>query len=147
MANNLIFYRMLRAGCRANGSARKGMSCGYTGTVATGLAFFAFAATLAGKLALGAAVEDVRFVPQLQLTDLRPIKVAFAPDDGSLLVVVNSYGRIDLFDISNPGRPAKITEIAAAARDAAFSPQGTPREKIRIVSGGDVDGTVRLWTL
>ena len=61
-------------------------------------------------------------------------------------MVVNSKGRIDIFDISNPGRPAKITEIAAAAVDAAFTPKGTPRDKVRIVSGGK-DGTVRLWTL
>ena len=61
-------------------------------------------------------------------------------------MVVNESGRIDLFDISNPGRPVKITEIAAAAQDAAFTPKGTARDKIRIVSGGS-DGTVRLWTL
>jgi WD40 repeat protein len=72
--------------------------------------------------------------------------VVFAPDDDTLLMVVNDHGRIDIFDISNPGRPVKITEIAASAADAAFTPKGTPREKIKIVSGGS-DSTVRLWTL
>jgi WD40 repeat protein len=93
-----------------------------------------------------AARETPRFVPQLALTELQPQKVAFAPDDATLLMVVNESGRIDLFDISNPNRPVKITEIAAAAKDAAFTPKGTARDKIRIVSGGP-DGTVRLWTL
>jgi WD40 repeat protein len=61
-------------------------------------------------------------------------------------MVVNSSGRIDLFDISNSGRPVKITEIGAAASDAAFTPKGTARDKIQIISGGE-DGTFRLWTL
>jgi WD40 repeat protein len=87
-----------------------------------------------------------RFVPQLALTDLRPARVAFAPDDATLLLVVNGHGRVDLFDISNPDRPSKITEIAAGAADAVFTPKGTARDKRRIVSGG-LDGTVRLWTL
>jgi WD40 repeat protein len=61
-------------------------------------------------------------------------------------MVVNKSGRIDLFDISNPGRAVKITEITAAAEDAAFTPKGTPRDKIQIISGGR-DGAVRQWTL
>jgi hypothetical protein len=85
--------------------------------------FLALAATLAGRSAPSTAVEDARIVPQLEITDLQPDKVAFAPDDGTLLMVVNRHGRIDLFDISNPGRPAKITEIAAAGSDAAFTPK------------------------
>jgi hypothetical protein len=47
---------------------------------------------------LAAAREAPRLVPQLALTDLDPIKVAFAPDDATLLMSVNSNGRIDLFD-------------------------------------------------
>ncbi len=104
---------------------------------------------IAAIVALCAAVtarEAVRFVPQLAVTDLQPNTVVFAPDDETLLMVVNRTGRIDLLDISNPDRPVKITEIMAAASDAAFTPKGTVRNKIRIVSGGD-DGTVRLWTL
>src|SRR5215471_17813582 len=116
------------------------------GTVAIVLAFLGLAASLARQLAVAAALEEARIVPQLQLTDLSPEKVAFAPDDGTLLIVVNSNGRIDLFDITNPGRPAKVTEVGAAATDAAFTPKGIPRDKLRIVSAGD-DGTVRLWTL
>ena len=114
-------------------------------TVATVL-FSALAATLVGSAAFSAALEDTRFVPQLELTDLQPRKVAFAPDDGTLLMVVNGHGRIDLFNISNPDRPAKITEIAAAATDAAFTRKGTSHDKIRIVSGS-TDGTIRLWAL
>ena len=60
-------------------------------------------------------------------------------------MVVNGHGRIDLFDISDPGRPAKIAEISAAARMRPLPPRAA-RDKIRIVSGGE-DGTVRLWTL
>src|SRR5215470_10124516 len=75
---------------------------------------FMLAATLFARTAASATFEDTRFVAQLELTDLQPRKVAFAPDDASLLLVVNDHGRIDLIDISNPGRPAKITEIAAA---------------------------------
>src|SRR5262245_44226356 len=107
------------------------------------------ALALSGLAVLAAAAgarEMPRFVPQLALTDLDPQQAAFAPDDATLLLVVNGHGRIDLFDISNPGRPVKITEIGAAASDAAFTPKGTARDKIRIISGGN-DGTVRLWTL
>jgi WD40 repeat protein len=114
-----------------------------------GLVIRAIAFTFAGTafLCTGAAAREIpRFVPQLALTDLQPQKVAFAPDDPTTLMSVNLSGRIDLFDISNPGRPVKMTEIGAAANDAAFSPKGTAREKIRIASGG-MDGTVRLWTI
>ncbi|MGH6923639.1 MAG: WD40 repeat domain-containing protein, partial [Propylenella sp.] len=93
----------------------------------------------------GTAAEDVRFVPQLSLTDLAPLKVAYAPNDETLLLVVNQNGRIDIFDITSVDRPVKITEIAAGARDAAFSAKDD-REELRIASGG-LDGTVRLWTL
>ena len=96
---------------------------------------FAFAGTALLCAAVDAR-EAPRFVPQLDLTDLEPRKVAFAPDDATLILVVNQSGRIDLFDISNPGRPVKI----------AFTPKGTARDKIKIVSGG-AHGTVRLWTL
>jgi WD40 repeat protein len=101
-----------------------------------------FAATLVGNSASIRAAEKARLVPQLELTDLSPRKVAFAPDDASSLLVVNQTGRIDLFDISNPGRPAKTSEIATNALDAAFSPNGAS-----IVSSGGEDGAVRLWTL
>jgi WD40 repeat protein len=101
----------------------------------------AFATVLLANSASIRAAERARLVPQLELTDLSPIKVAFAPNDGKSLLDVNENGRIDLFDISNPGRPARTTEIAAAAKDAVFSPDGS-----LIVSGG-YDGAVRLWTL
>jgi WD40 repeat protein len=114
--------------------------------VKAALILFVLAVTLVGNSLPGAAREEIRYVPQLELTDLRPIKVSFSPDDNTLLVVVNRNGRIDLFDLSNPGRPVKITEIAANAQDAIFSPKGTRRDKIKIVSGG-LDGSVRLWTL
>ena len=109
----------------------------------------AVAFALAGIAALtapGAAREAPRYVPQLALTDLQPVKVAFVPDDATLLMVVNRYGRIDLFDLSNPDRPVKVTEMFAAANDAVFMPKGAARDKVRIVSAG-ADGTVRLWTL
>src|SRR5262245_34675111 len=95
----------------------------------------AFAFAGAALLCVSAAARDTpRFVPQLALTDLLTTRAAFAPDDTTLLISVNANGRIDLLDISNPGRPVKITEIWAAANDAGFTPGGTTREKIRIVS-------------
>ncbi len=93
-----------------------------------------------------AIAETRRFVPQLDITDLSPRKVMFAPGDDTLLLVVNFGGRIDVFDIRSPREPVKITEIDAGAENASFSPRETQRDKIRIVSAGD-DGTVRLWTL
>jgi hypothetical protein len=64
----------------------------------TALTLFGLAVTLVGTSVPGAAVEDTRFVPQLELTDLQPVKVTFAPDDDTLLMVVNAHGRIDIFD-------------------------------------------------
>jgi WD40 repeat protein len=98
-------------------------------------------ATLLTLIANPAVAEEIRYVPQLGLTSLEPIKVEFRPGDPETLLVVNQSGRIDLFDISNPDRPNKSHEIWASAVDAAFSPSGD-----RIVSGGR-DGTVRFWTL
>jgi WD domain, G-beta repeat len=98
-----------------------------------------------GWLQAGIA-ETRRFVPQLSITDLSPRKVMFAPGDDKLLLVVNNTGRIDIFDISSPREPIKITEIHAGAVDASLSPKETRRDKMRIVSAGQ-DGTVRLWTL
>src|SRR5262245_17217056 len=106
-----------------------------------------FALAVEGMALLCAAVdarEAPRFLPQLDSTDLGPRKVAFAPDDATLLIVVKQSGRIDLFDISNPDQPVKITEIGADASDAAFTPKGTARDKIKIISGG-AHSTVRLW--
>jgi WD40 repeat protein len=91
--------------------------------------------------------NDIRFVPQLEITDLHPVQVRFAPnEDDALLMVVNQNGRIDVLDISNPDAPVKVTEIQAGAADAGFTPGRTRRDDIRIASGG-FDGTVRLWTL
>jgi WD40 repeat protein len=114
--------------------------------VTPALTLFVLAVTFVGNSLPSTARENIRYVPQLGLTDIRPVKVSYCPDDETLLLIVNDHGRIDLFDLSNPRRPAKITEIAANAIDAAFTPQGTPRDKIQIVSGGQ-DGAVRLWTL
>jgi hypothetical protein len=104
-------------------------------------ALFALVASLLGSSRPSAANGAIRFVPQLGLTDLSPARVVFAPDDDTLLMVVNSRGHVDIFNISNPGRPVKITEIAAGARDAAFTPKGTPRAKIKIVA--DLDQLVQ----
>src|SRR5262249_18792082 len=75
----------------------------------------------------------------------QPKQVLFCPDDETLLLVLNWHGRIDLFDLSDPGRPVKITEIATNAKATTFTPKRTPCEKIQIVSGAE-NGTVRLWT-
>lgn len=84
-------------------------------------------AILAALLFLAASVtaaEEVRYVPQIGLTDLEPRKVAWRPDDDDTLMVVNDHGRIDLFDIADPNRPIKTAEIFAGAADASFSPDG-----------------------
>ena len=98
-------------------------------------------AAFLGFVADRALAEEIRYVPQLGLTELAPTKVSFNPRDAQTLMVVNRNGRIDLLDVSNPDRPIKMLEIHAGASDAAFNPAGE-----RIVSGGR-DGTVRLWTL
>lgn len=78
-----------------------------------------------------AFAEEIRYVPQLGLTELAPTKVAYNPSDAQTLMVVNRNGRIDLLDISDPKNPIKKLEIYAGALDAAFNPAGD-----RIVSGG-----------
>ncbi len=85
--------------------------------------------------------DSVRYVPQLGLINLEPLAVVFRPNDDDTLLVVNTSGRIDILDISDPDRPFKQLEIQAEARSAAFNPAGD-----RIVSAG-LDGTVGLWTL
>jgi WD40 repeat protein len=85
--------------------------------------------------------DEVRYVPQLGLTNLNPVKISYRPGDPRTLMVVNRNGRIDLFNISNLDHPIKTAEIDAHASDAAFSPSGD-----QIVSGG-ADSLVRLWTL
>src|SRR5262245_25863660 len=103
----------------------------------------AIAFALAGLMVLfvpAAAPDAPRFVPQLALTDLKARKVAVAPDEPTLLTVINGHHRIDLFDISIPSRPVKITEILAAANDAAFAPKGTARDKSGMITGSR-DGT------
>jgi WD40 repeat protein len=92
------------------------------------------------------AGAKIRLVPQLSLTNLEPIKVAVAPGDATLLLVVNDNGRIDVFDLAILGLPVKIAEIGAAALDASFSPRAVSRAQLRIASAG-ADGMVRLWTL
>jgi hypothetical protein len=108
-------------------------------TITAMLAVFALAAIVLASSSPTAAREEIRYVPQLELSDLQPVQVSFRPDDETLLLVVNEHGRIDLFDLSNPGRPSKITEIATNAIAAAFTPtpKRIPREDIKIVSRPD----------
>jgi hypothetical protein len=83
--------------------------------IATTLAIIALSVTILLRPIPATAREEIRYVPQLELTDLAPEHVLFCPDDESLLLVVNRYKRIDVFDLSSPGHPVKITEIAANA--------------------------------
>jgi hypothetical protein len=53
--------------------------------------------------AVPAAAREAPWSLGSTLTDLDPIKVAFAPDDATLLMSVNSNGRIDLFDNTSLG--------------------------------------------
>src|SRR5215471_764702 len=133
--------------CCRKKPAMEGATMGKLRASTTGiLGLFVLVVVLLVKSIPSIAQEKIRFVPQLELTDLNPATVSFAPDDGTLLLVINYHGRIDLFDLSNPGRPVKITEIVAGAKNAAFTPKGTSRDKIKIVSVG-FDGNVRLWML
>ena len=84
-------------------------------------------------------VQDVRFVPQPNLTELSPQFVTFHPSEANVIMVVNRDGRIDVLDIRDRNRPVKTLEIPTTARTAAFSPDGS-----QIVSGG-LDGMLRLW--
>ena len=81
---------------------------------------FAQAALLA-FVADRALAEEIRYVPQLGLTELAPTKVSFNPREAQTLMVVNRNGRIDLLDVSNPDRPIKMLEIFAGASDARSS--------------------------
>ena len=95
---------------------------------------------------IGSVTAEVRFVPQLVLTSLAPIEVAYLPGDDEKIMVVNSDGRIDILDVSHSKGPIKLTEIHAGARDAMIGPVSASWRDMRIVSGG-ADGTVRLWML
>ena len=81
----------------------------------------------------------LRVVPQLALTALDPIFVAFHPHDEKTIVLLNRDGRIELFDISSWARPVKRLELLAAARSFAVSPDGN-----FVVSGGH-DGRLWIW--
>ena len=96
-------------------------------------------ATLPVFVAVPAVAEQIRYVPQLGLTDLAPRKILFRPGDPQTLMVVNWTGRIDLFDVSNQDHPIKMPEIRANAHDAAFNPAGD-----RIVSGGNRNDAMRF---
>jgi hypothetical protein len=78
--------------------------------ISAALAIFALAMIILAISSPIAAREEVRYVPQLELTDLQPQQVLFCPDDETLLLVLNRDGRIDLFDVSNPGRAVKICD-------------------------------------
>ena len=83
--------------------------------------------------------ENVRFVPQLQLTNVKPRSLAFHPKNDDVIMLVNVGGRLDIFDIKNWSRPVKMLEIHDGIGGAGFSRDGK-----RIISGS-FDGTVRLW--
>ncbi len=114
--------------------------------VAPGLTLFLLAIALSGKAALGNAPENARFVPPPGIDGSSAGEGRIAPNNGALLMVVNASGRIGLFEIIDPNQWARIAEIAADAKDVAFTPKGTSRDKVRIVSGGG-KGTLRSWTL
>ena len=88
---------------------------------------------------LRANADEVRLVPQHSVTSFLPISVTFHPHDKDILMVLNSYGRIDIFDIRNATRPVKVLEIPSGASTASFGPYGE-----HIITGGG-DGTVRVW--
>ena len=85
--------------------------------------------------------DSARFVPQLGLTDFAPFRVQFSPTDPDRLLVVNSFRRIDLFDLRDRRTPVKIAEIPTPANDATFFPDGE-----RIASAG-MQGSLQIWTL
>ena len=68
--------------------------------------------------------QTLRYVPQFELTSFHPKMVVFHPKSSKLTMVVNSNGRIDMLDVSNPNVPLKKYEISAAANSAAFAPDG-----------------------
>lgn len=113
-------------------------------------AAFLFAVLLATLLArpatAGPPASAARIVPQIDVTELYAAKLAFAPSDAQLLLAVSFDGHIDIFDLSRPGPPVKITEIRTDATDAVFTPRAASRDKIKVMSGGK-DGTLRLWAL
>ena len=86
-----------------------------------------------------AIANDIRFVPQVSLTNIAPISVACHPGDDNIVMVRNDNGRIDILDITDWSNPFKKLEIQGGIRAVAFSPDGK-----RIVSGG-FDGKVRFW--
>ena len=86
-----------------------------------------------------AIANDIRLVPQVSLTNIAPISVAYHPDDDNIVMLRNDNGRIDILDITDWSNPFKKLEIQGGIRAVAFSPDGK-----RIVSGG-FDGKVRFW--
>ena len=70
-------------------------------------ALIALAAFVVLAIPSHAQAEKLRLVPQLGLTSLNPVQVMFRLGDDTTLMVVNQFGRIDLFDIIGMGGRGK----------------------------------------
>jgi len=97
----------------------------------------AFLAAVGGlSLASCGDSSHVRIVSQVG--PVRPIRVAFSPEDPYLLAVVEDAGAVSLWDVQDPAKPLRKLDLHTQATDVRILPKGS-------IVTGEQDGTLRLW--
>jgi hypothetical protein len=89
--------------------------------------------------ALGLAVLVGAAAPAMAAADFPPSAVAFRPDSGSMVLVLDASRRPRLYDFADPAQPKLVTALPSASA-ATFLSADT-------IATGHEDGAIRRWAL